>query len=76
MDFALDENQRMLVDAAERMSEKFVQPLLARHDRDKPLTRETVLQLLEKAADLGLTSARIPESGGGAGLSMLEYGRG
>ncbi|MBU1358599.1 MAG: acyl-CoA/acyl-ACP dehydrogenase [Gammaproteobacteria bacterium] len=74
MDFALDENQRMLVDAAERMSEKFVQPLLARHDRDKPLTRETVLQLLEKAADLGLTSARIPESGGGAGLSMLEYG--
>jgi alkylation response protein AidB-like acyl-CoA dehydrogenase len=33
-----------------------------------------ILKIMEKAAELGLTSARIPESGGGAGLSMLDYG--
>src|SRR5690606_31590109 len=29
---------------------------------------------MARAAELGLTSARIPEEGGGAGLRMLDYG--
>jgi len=33
-----------------------------------------ILKVMEKAAELGLTSARIPEAGGGAGLRMLDYG--
>lgn len=74
MDFALDADQRMLVDAAHRINEKFVVPLLAAHNPDKGLPKAAVLQLLEKAADLGLTSARIPEEGGGAGMRLLDYG--
>jgi len=74
MDFALNEDQKMFVEAARRLNEKFVQPLLATHDPDKGLPKEAVLRLLERASDLGLTAARIPEQDGGAGLKMLDYG--
>lgn len=74
MDFALNEDQRMLVEAAQRLNDKFVAPLLAAHDRDRPLPREAVLSLLQKLSDLGLTAARIPESGGGMGMKLLDYG--
>lgn len=74
MDFSLNEDQRMLVDAACRLNEKFVVPLLAAHDRDKPLPRSAVVSLLQNLSNLGLTSARIPESGGGMGMKLLDYG--
>jgi len=74
VDFGLTDEQRMMVEAAQRMNERFVQPLLASHDKFKALPREAVLSVLQKAADLGLTAARIPEEGGGAGLKMLDYG--
>jgi alkylation response protein AidB-like acyl-CoA dehydrogenase len=74
LDFALSDDQQMMVDAARRLNEKFVQPLLAAHDPLKALPKDAVLSVLQKAADLGLTAARIPEEGGGAGLKMLDYG--
>lgn len=74
MDFALSDDQQMMVDAARRLNEKFVQPLLDSHDKFKGLPKEAVLSVMQKAADLGLTSARIPEEGGGTGLKMLDYG--
>lgn len=74
MDFALSSDQKMMVEAAQRMNEKFVQPLLAAHDAFKALPKQAVLAVFEKAADLGLTAARIPEEGGGAGLKLLDYG--
>ncbi len=74
MDLAPNEDQKMFVEAARRLNEKFVQPLLAAHAPDRGLPKAAVLQLLEKAADLGLTAARIPEEAGGAGLKMLDYG--
>ena len=74
MDLGLNEDQRMLVDAAKKLNDRFVTPLLAAHDRDKPLPREAVLSLLRQLSDLGLTSARIPESGGGMGMKLLDYG--
>jgi alkylation response protein AidB-like acyl-CoA dehydrogenase len=74
MDFALNDDQRMMVEAARRLNEKFIEPLLASHDRDKALPKAAVLSILEKVADLGLTSARIPEKDGGTGLKLLDYG--
>jgi alkylation response protein AidB-like acyl-CoA dehydrogenase len=74
MEFSLTEDQRMLVDAASTVSTKHIQPLLESRDRHKPLEKEDVLEILSKASDVGLTSARIPEEGGGMGLKMLDYG--
>lgn len=74
MDFALNDDQRMMVDAAQKLNEKFVEPLLDSHDKDKGLPKDAVRTLLQRASELGLTSARIPEADGGAGLKMLDYG--
>lgn len=74
MDFTLTDEQQMMVDSARRLVKKHIQPILDEHDRDKPLPKAAILKIMGKAADLGLTSARIPEDGGGAGLRMLDYG--
>ena len=74
MDFSLSEEQQMMVDSARRIVEKHIQPILIENDRDKALPKSAILKIMAKAADLGLTSARIPEAGGGAGLKMLDYG--
>lgn len=74
MDFKLTEDQMMLVDAASKISEKHIQPLLASRDKRSALSKQDVLEILSKAADIGLTSARIPEEGGGMGMKMLDYG--
>jgi len=74
MDLGLTFEQQMLVDAARKLVEQEIQPVLDSHDRDRALPKDAVLRIMSKAADLGLTSARIPAEGGGAGLGMLEYG--
>ncbi|MGE4368872.1 MAG: acyl-CoA dehydrogenase family protein [Burkholderiaceae bacterium] len=74
MDFSLSEEQQMMVDSTRRMVEKHIQPVLDANDPDKGLPKAAILQILARAADLGLTCARIPESGGGAGLKLLDYG--
>lgn len=74
MDLGLTFEQQMLVDAARKFVEQEIQPALDAHDRDKALPKDAVLRIMSKAADLGLTSARIPAEGGGAGLAMLDYG--
>ncbi len=74
MDFSLTTEQQMMVNAARRMVETEIQPVLEANDRDKGLPKSAVLKIMAKAADLGLTGARIPEVGGGAGMSMLDYG--
>lgn len=74
MDFSLSDEQQMMVDSARRMVEKHIQPILIENDRDKALPKAAILKIMAKAADLGLTSARIPEEDGGVGLKMLDYG--
>lgn len=74
MDLSLSFEQQMLVDSARRMVENHIQPILNSNAPDKPLPKADVLKILQAAAELGLTSARVPEEGGGFGLSMLDYG--
>ena len=74
MDLSLTSEQQLMVDAAKKMVDRHIQPILAANDRDRPLPKAEILKILAKAADLGLTAARIPEEGGGAGLRMLDYG--
>ena len=74
MDFSLTIEQQMMIDAAKRMVEEDIQPILLANDRDKGLPKSAILQIMSKAADLGITRARIPEAGGGTGMNMLDYG--
>lgn len=61
-------------DTARRVASRELQPLLDGFGPDVPLARDALLFALGKLADLGLTAARLPESAGGAGLKMLDYG--
>ncbi len=74
MDFQLSAEQELMRDAARRMVERDVAPLLDRHDHNRPLPKSAFLEILAKFADLGLTAPRLPESAGGPGIRMLDYG--
>jgi alkylation response protein AidB-like acyl-CoA dehydrogenase len=74
MDFQLTSEQRMIQDSTRRMVERDIQPILDAHDPDCPLPKEVMRKLLQVCARQGLTSARVPESAGGAGLPTLTYG--
>ena len=74
MDLSLSEDQRMMIDAAQKLVEKHIQPILDAHDKGRALPKPAILKVMAKCAELGMTSARVPEEGGGAGLSMLDYG--
>ena len=74
MDFQLTSEQRMIQESARRMVERDIQPVLDKQDREKPLPKEVMRQLLQVCAGQGLTSARVPQAVGGAGLPTLTFG--
>jgi alkylation response protein AidB-like acyl-CoA dehydrogenase len=74
MDFQLTSEQRLIQESTQRMVARDIQPVLDAHDPDRPLPKEAMRKLLQVCASQGLTSARVPQSAGGAGLSTLTYG--
>lgn len=74
MNFDFTSEQRQLQEAATRLSEKKLYPMLAQHPSDAPLSKPVMLEIFQVLAEFGLTGARVPEEMGGSGLSMLDYG--
>lgn len=74
MIFELNSDQNMLSEAARRLSEETLRPILAREPADRPLSKDAMLEIYSHLAAFGITAARLPEEFGGSGLSMLDYG--
>ena len=74
MDFALTGEQRMMVEAARRMVQSEILPILQRHDRDQALPKDAAQKIIKAGAKIGLTGARIPEAAGGTEMRALDYG--
>ena len=74
MDFALDDDQRMMREMAERICRGELEPRLAAHPADLPMSRALLLDLFAAVRGAGLLAPRLPEAEGGAGLRMLDYG--
>jgi alkylation response protein AidB-like acyl-CoA dehydrogenase len=74
MQFALTEEQQMMVDAAGRVTQEGIEPILRRHRVDQPLPKSAMLEVYALLAELGITAPRLPEDAGGGGLKMLDYG--
>ena len=74
MDFYFTPEQELMIDSARRMVERDIKPVLKGHDRDQALPKKAFIDIFTRIAALGLTSPRIPESAGGPGITMLEYG--
>lgn len=74
MDFELDSEQRMIQESTRQMVERKIMPIMKAHDSDRPLPKSAMLEIFKLCAEQGLTSARLPEESGGAGLSALTLG--
>lgn len=74
MDFELNEEQVLMRDAARRMVQQEILPRLAANDRRRALPKAVFLEMFAAVARLGLLSPRLPESAGGSGVTMLDYG--
>ncbi|NHN65264.1 acyl-CoA dehydrogenase, partial [Haloarcula sp. JP-Z28] len=67
MDFGLTEEQRQIQDEIARFAENEIKPVATEYDTEEKFPREIV----EKAAEMGLTGANIPIEYGGAGYDTL-----
>ncbi|PZQ46352.1 MAG: hypothetical protein DI556_20410 [Rhodovulum sulfidophilum] len=74
MHFELTEDQAMLAEAARRMSDEVLTPILLAEPADQPLSKPVMLRIYAHLAEFGVTAARLAEPAGGSGLSMLDYG--
>lgn len=74
MEFALTPDQELMKDTVKRLVEREIQPVLDASDRHNALSKAQFLGMFGKLAELGLTAPRLPESAGGSGIRMLDYG--
>jgi len=67
MDFELTDEQRQIQDEIARFAENEIKPVATEYDTEEKFPREIV----EEAAEMGLTGANIPLEYGGAGYDTL-----
>ncbi|EMA30544.1 acyl-CoA dehydrogenase family protein [Haloarcula japonica] len=67
MDFELTKEQRQIQDEIARFAENEIKPVATEYDTEEKFPQEIV----EKAAEMGLTGANIPMEYGGAGYDTL-----
>ncbi|WP_458205230.1 acyl-CoA dehydrogenase family protein [Haladaptatus sp. NG-SE-30] len=68
MDFELTDEQKAVRDEVRRFAENEIQPIAKEYDQEEKYPWE----IIDKAAEMGLTGANIPIEYGGAGYSPLE----
>jgi butyryl-CoA dehydrogenase len=73
MEFALTDEQRMVVETTRAFVENELYPHEAEVERSGHLPLELIKELQEKAMDAGLYAANMPEDVGGAGLDTLTW---
>ena len=73
MDFGLNEEQQMIVDATRAFVEKELYPHENAVERTGHLPLELIREIQKKAIAAGLYAANMPEEVGGAGLDTLSW---
>ena len=68
MDFELSEAQQQIKEEVRRFAENEIRPVAAEYDREERFPHDIV----DKAAEMGLTGATIPIEYGGAGYDVLD----
>lgn len=72
MDFALSDEQKMLLETVRRFIREELHPLEDAVENDGALPRDTALAVHEKAKTLGLFALNMPAELGGGGLTAVE----
>ena len=73
MDFALSEEQEMIVETVRRFVEEEIYPYEAEVDRTGTVPHELGERIKAKTMELGFYACNFPESVGGPGLSHLDF---
>ena len=71
MDFALSDEQRMLVDTVRAFVDRELMPYETEVERQDRVRPELIAQIRERAKAAGLYAANMPEELGGGGLDAL-----
>ncbi len=73
MNFGLSEEQRLIVDTTRAFVENELYPHEAAIERSGHLDMDLVREIQQKAIEVGLYAANIPEEHGGAGLDTVSW---
>ncbi|MDY7081123.1 MAG: acyl-CoA dehydrogenase family protein [Halobacteria archaeon] len=68
MDYELSDEQKQIRDEVRRFAENEIEPIAKEYDEEEKFPHE----LVDKAAEMGLTGSTIPVEYGGAGYSALD----
>ena len=71
MDFSLTNEPQMIIDTLKNFVEQEFYPYEAEVEKTNAILPELAQQIKQKALDLGLYAANMPEEHGGAGLDTL-----
>jgi len=74
MDLRLTPDQTLMQDSIKKMVASEIQPVLDHSDRTRALSKSQFVRIFGRLAEFGLMAPRLPESAGGGGFSMLDYG--
>ena len=72
MDFALNDEQKMMIDTVRRFIAEELRPLEDELENQGFLAKEKALAIHHKARELGLYALNMPADLGGGGLSNLD----
>jgi len=73
MQFALTDEQQMIVDTVRAFVENEIYPHEAKVEKTGQVPRELGMEIANKCKDIGFFAANIPEEFGGGGLNQLDF---
>jgi len=73
MQFALTDEQQMIVDTVRAFVENEIYPHEAKVEKTGQVPRELGMEIASKCKDIGFFAANIPEEFGGGGLNQLDF---
>lgn len=74
MEFGLTADQENMIASTRRLVDRVIRPVLAKHPRDRALPKQELIAIFKALAEQGILTPRLPEEGGGTGLSLLDCG--
>jgi alkylation response protein AidB-like acyl-CoA dehydrogenase len=74
MEFGLTADQENMIASTRKLVERVIRPVLAKHPRDRALPKQELVEIFKVLAEQGILTPRLPEEGGGTGLSLLDCG--
>ena len=74
MEFGLTADQENMIASTRKLVDRVIRPVLAKHPQGRALPKQELVAIFKVLAEQGILTPRLPEEGGGTGLSLLDCG--